>query len=571
MNLFQVFKLVGHYSKSYKNKMISCFFLLLLEALFTSLSFASIIPFVNIIIKGDGENINFPFIGKYINELLVINPFLIILIIAILLFSKSVVTILRVALSIHIGVGLKAKWICQMLGSLTYTHIKQLSNTEEGHKFSNIYILPEKSSAFIVSSFGYISIIAQAISIIIVMFFVEWKILFIGIILIGISFFCLHKPYINLASVMGVKTIKIKQTVFSYIYDSIRNIRDIKIFNLHNIIIKQLNTILSNEKKFEFKKQFINVFPSYSIELIAAVLLLIIYFVLLGSSKDSINFLLPKIIFFSVSVQKLLNSSATIASLNFKVVTQFKNFELMDKILTESLDEYEINKKANKKIPTSKKSLILKNLSFFYNKKQKILNNVNITIPLKKMIFFIGNSGTGKSSLMDIICKLREPSNGKVLLDDIDINQFNLQKWRDRISYVSQEPTFFSGTILDNITLFNKDINLKLVRKTAELIDCDKFIMETPKQYETLLSSSASNLSGGQRRRIALIRSLLKEPDILILDESLSSVDEKFEIKIIKQLKKMKTLSVFFISHRLSSIDLADEVFLFKNKNIFKK
>lgn len=216
-------------------------------------------------------------------------------------------------------------------------------------------------------------------------------------------------------------------------------------------------------------------------------------------------------------------------------------------------------------------TLEMDSLSFFYNREQKIFENVNLKIPLRKLIYFVGESGTGKSSLMDILCKLRKPNEGKVFLNNINIESYNLKAWRRKICYVSQEPTFFSGTILENITLFEKKIKLNDVRKIAKLLDCDHFILKKSQKYNTLLTSNASNLSGGQKRRIALIRSLLRRPEILILDESLSSVDERLEIEIIKKLKKIKNLSIFFVTHRTTSLKLADQVLIFKNKNIIKK
>ncbi len=569
MNFRQTYNLVTKNTSNFNLKISICIFLIIIEGLLTSITLAAILPFSNIILGNVDENINLPMLGHLFEIIMRLNPLLIILFIAFILFFKSLVTFFRIALAIKISVDAKASWIENMMNCVTHNHLKEILKSEEGHKFSDIYNLPMISASFLVSGFGYIAFIIQAISIIVVMFFVQWEILFLGLLIISVAYFFLHKPYTNLASKMGLKTISFKQGIFSYIYDSIRNIRDIKIFNLHKIIFKQLSKLLSFEKKLEFNKQFINSIPTYSSELIASVILVIIYFIFTGLSQENIQNILPKLILFTLALQKLLSIGATIASLNFKIVTQIKSFELMDIIISKSENEFR-NLKA-KKVPTLKGTLQLKKITFFYNQNQKILNNVNINIPLEKLIFFVGQSGSGKSSLMDIICKLREPNDGIVSLNNFNIENYNLKKWREKICYVSQEPTFFAGTILENITLFNNKINLREIRSFARLLDCDQFINDKPEKYNTVLTSSASNLSGGQKRRIALVRSLVRKPNILILDESLSSVDESSEVNIITRLKKIKNLSIFFVTHRMTSIGLADEVFLFKNKNIFKK
>ncbi len=569
MNFRHTYKLVIRNTSIFNLKITACIILIIFEGLLTSISVASILPFSNVILGNFNENVNLPILGNFFERVIRLNPLLIILLISLLLFLKSIITLLRIALSIKISVDAKAKWIENMMGYVTHNHLKEILKSEEGHKFSDIYNLPMISASFLVSGFGYISYIIQAISILIIMFFVQWEILLIGIFVISVFYFFLHKPYTNLASTMGLRTISFKQSIFSYIYDSIRNIRDVKIFNLHNIITKQLGRLLNNEKNLEFRKQFINALPSYSSELIASIILIIIYFIFTGLTQENIQGILPKLILFTFGLQKLLSIGATIASLNFKIVTQLKSFELMDKIILESKDEFKNLPK--KDVPVIKGNIKLSELTFFYNHNQKILDNINLIIPLQKLIFFVGQSGSGKSSLMDIICKLREPNKGIISLNNFNIANYNLKKWRKRISYVSQEPTFFAGTILENITLFNNKISLKEVRYYAKFLDCDQFINAKPEKYNTVLTSSASNLSGGQKRRIALIRSLIRKPNILILDESLSSVDEKLEINIIKKLKQIKNLSIFFVTHRTTSINLADEVFLFKNKNIFKK
>lgn len=569
MRIIEIYKLLKSNASIFSLKIISCLFLIILEAILISVSIASILPFSNVILGSNQENINMPIIDNLFNKIIQLNPFFIIILISFLLFSKSFITIMRVALSIHISVGAKAIWIGEMLNSFTHNHLKEILKSEEGLKFSNIYNLPMVSANFLVSGFGYISYITQAISIIIVMFFVQWEIVIIGFFLIFVVYFFLHRPYTKLASKMGIRSIDFKQNIFSYIYDSIRNIRDIKIFNLHELIFKQLKKLLISEKKFEFRKQFINALPSYSTEFIASIVLIIIYFIFAGLPREDINNLLPKVILFTVGLQKLLSIGTTIASLNFKIITQLKSFELMDQILKNSENEFDGLKK--KKVPDMIGTLEMDSLSFFYNREQKIFENVNLKIPLRKLIYFVGESGTGKSSLMDILCKLRKPNGGKVFLNNINIESYNLKAWRRKICYVSQEPTFFSGTILENITLFEKKIKLNDVRKIAKLLDCDHFILKKSQKYNTLLTSNASNLSGGQKRRIALIRSLLRRPEILILDESLSSVDERLEIEIIKKLKKIKNLSIFFVTHRTTSLKLADQVLIFKNKNIIKK
>ena len=199
--------------------------------------------------------------------------------------------------------------------------------------------------------------------------------------------------------------------------------------------------------------------------------------------------------------------------------------------------------------------------SYPHNAKKSVLKNINIVINPGEKICFIGSSGSGKSTIGQLIERFYDIDEGEILLDEINITQYNLISLRKNIGYVSQEPVLFNDTVFNNIKYGNPDIKNKDIQKYAELFKIDDILHEV----------NFDNLSGGQKQRIALIRALLKNSKILILDESTSALDKENELnvrKIIFDYIEEKNITTIIISHKINFFDNFNKVYKVYNCNI---
>ena len=228
-----------------------------------------------------------------------------------------------------------------------------------------------------------------------------------------------------------------------------------------------------------------------------------------------------------------------------------------------NFDEATLNKepKGDKDITKINRSIRLENLTLNFGD-FKALNNINIEIPKDKMIAIVGESGAGKSTIVDLICGLIKPSKGNIFADEINYESINVDSLRSMIGFVAQETIIFNDTVANNISLWDLDYEDK-VKDVARSSNVEEFILSKTDQYETIVGDKGEKLSGGQRQRISIARELFKEPEILILDEATSALDTKTENKIrssIERLQGSKTILV--ISHRISTIKNADYIYL---------
>ena len=211
-------------------------------------------------------------------------------------------------------------------------------------------------------------------------------------------------------------------------------------------------------------------------------------------------------------------------------------------------------------LPSIEGDIKFENVSFkFENNQPYVLNNVNLNIKQGQFVGVVGQSGSGKSTMMKLLPRLYKPNTGKIFIDENDIDKVELYSLRRQIGIVPQEPLLFAGTINDNIALTDPESPSDDIVEVAKTANAHEFIMGLPDGYSTFVGERGAGLSGGQKQRIAIARTLLTNPKLLILDEATSALDYETERSVCEGLKaKCKGSTVFFITHRLNTVKNAD-------------
>ncbi|HEU4963689.1 MAG TPA: ABC transporter ATP-binding protein, partial [Bacilli bacterium] len=209
-----------------------------------------------------------------------------------------------------------------------------------------------------------------------------------------------------------------------------------------------------------------------------------------------------------------------------------------------------------------KQHIRVDNVSFAYKEKEPILQDINLTFEAGKVTAIIGPSGGGKTTLFSLLERFYTPSSGKISLGETDIAAYSLREWRRRIGYVSQESPILIGTIRDNLCYgLDREISQEELEQAAKMAYAEGFIRELPNGYDTEVGERGIKLSGGQRQRIAIARALLRDPQILMLDEATSNLDSKSEEVVQQALKNlMQGRTTVVIAHRLSTVVDADKI-----------
>jgi ATP-binding cassette, subfamily B, bacterial MsbA len=245
----------------------------------------------------------------------------------------------------------------------------------------------------------------------------------------------------------------------------------------------------------------------------------------------------------------------TLAGLQGTFVAMGRTFELFDYVPEIKTEENSIPMRG------FEKQIEFKNVNFEYVEDIPVLKNFSLTVPKNETIALVGNSGGGKSTVVNLIPRFYDVKSGSIEIDEVDLRKFDLKSLRDNISFVFQDNFLFTGTIKDNILMGNKNAGEEDLQRVVSMAHLDDFISTLEKGLDTELGERGTTLSGGQRQRVAIARAMIKNAPIVILDEATSALDNKSEAIVQKALDNlMQNKTVFVIAHRLSTIQNADRI-----------
>ncbi len=223
-------------------------------------------------------------------------------------------------------------------------------------------------------------------------------------------------------------------------------------------------------------------------------------------------------------------------------------------------------------LPRMHHSITFKKVSFSYDQENLVLKGIDFTVPRGEVVAIVGASGVGKTTLVNLIPRFYDPTEGAVLIDGHDLRTVTLKSLRDQIGIVTQETILFDDTIFNNIAYGRQGVPRERVLEAARIANAREFIEELPEGFETRIGEWGVKLSGGQRQRIAIARAVLKDPAILILDEATSALDAESERLVQEALERlMKDRTTFIIAHRLSTVIRADRILVLEEGRIVEE
>lgn len=366
------------------------------------------------------------------------------------------------------------------------------------------------------------------------------------------------------------ETMESNAKLTSYLVQSLNGIETIKSFNAE----REVN--LETEKRFikliknVFRNGYINNFQGSLKSLVKgtfAIAILWIGTTQVLSGKISFGELITfnaLLVYFLDPIENIINLQPTVQS---AVVAAERLSEILDLDLEKSVDE---SKKINPE--TLKGEIQFNNLDFRYGTRGLILKNINIKIKQGERIALVGESGSGKTTLAKLLMNFYQCEKGELTINGYNVNDINVESLRDKISYISQETFLFNGTIIENLSLGNPYLTYEEIIEACKKSQIHAFINELPLRYNTLVEENGANFSGGQKQRLSIARAILRNPEILIMDEATSNLDSITEKAIESTIHEFsKDITTIIIAHRLSTIMRCDNIYILEKGEVIEK
>jgi subfamily B ATP-binding cassette protein MsbA len=369
-------------------------------------------------------------------------------------------------------------------------------------------------------------------------------------------------------------SIYLTQHLFEFSHQTVQSLQGLKaiyIFNQQKFILQKTSQLLTSIAQSSKKVMlWNNLTPSINETiniLLVGTILIAGSFLLAREGQMTISQLLTYV---ALTYRLATRLQHTMTGLS-QVITNYGSLLKLNKILDNQDKEFT----PPNRIPTLSwnTKLELQNAVLHYpNTNKPALNNVTFSIAKGSVTGIVGLSGAGKSSLLDVILGLYPLSQGKVLIDNQDLSLFTPASWLDKIGVVTQDTFLFNDTILENIRFSNPSASLEQIKNACELAGALSFIERLPNQFQTIIGERGYRLSGGEKQRLALARALVKNPEILVLDEATSNLDSHSEKWIQDSLRELQThKTILIVAHRLSTIACADQIIVMHQGEIIEK
>ena len=416
------------------------------------------------------------------------------------------------------------------------------------------------ASIFSQGLFMIIADLLQMLVVMIVMIILSWKLSVVVFLIL---------PFILFATRKFQKSMKVAfndvrnevANLNSFVQERLSGMKIVQLFNRQKIEYERFIKINEKHKKAWLKTVWYNSIFFPLAELSTSITIgLIVWYGGLNLVLEESNTTLGTIFLFIQLSQMLFRPLRQIAdkfnTLQMGMVAANRVFRILD---TQS----SITKNGKLKLDKCLGNIKFNNVSFSYNTKEKVLNEISFEIKKGEKIAIVGSTGSGKTTIVNLICRFYEPQLGTICIDDVNISKIDISSLRSNVAMVLQDVFLFADTLLNNIILWDKSITFKSVTEAAKKIGIHDFIMSLPNGYNYNVRERGIMLSQGQRQLIAFLRAYIKFPSILILDEATSSIDTKSE-KMIQEATDIITTNKtsIIIAHRLSTILNSDRIFV---------
>jgi ATP-binding cassette subfamily C protein len=402
---------------------------------------------------------------------------------------------------------------------------------------------------------------AHVIGYTVIAFIINWRIALLamagGLLLVAATY-----RLLVLSRKSGFKQVDRTSAIAEETTDMLQNIKPLRSMNRHAALLVNLGTLLKRLKRALFTRNVSKYALAYGNDVLLVLLVCLVGWLALGYAGLPVaEVMVLGLLFFQL---------ITYITKFLKLLQSAMEFQGSYTRLLEFIAEAEQNME---EIPGTKLPVPASDCRFeavtFSHGRHKVLDNVSLTIPARKITVIQGPSGAGKTTLIDLLIGFHRPQDGNIHVGDDRLDEIDLQAWRKSIGYVPQELSLFHDTVKTNITLLEDDITEEMIAEATRLAEVDSFLAQLPHGLETDVGELGGKLSGGQRQRISLARALVRRPDILILDEVTSALDPATEAEIVENIAALRgRFTIIAITHRPAWTKIADRLYSLKGGRI---
>ena len=424
----------------------------------------------------------------------------------------------------------------------------------------------EVISKTLIPTFALISQGAVSLVIFIMLLIVDYQLALTVLAVLGLFYGLIYRSISKLLKRVGTKRYESNRDRFKVASESLFAIKEVKIESLEDFYTEQFNKPAKEFAKYESLLATTTQLPRYALEAVAFGGMILVLLSVLGDNKNLAE-VLPIIALYAFAGYRLMPSIQIIYA---SVSTLRYSGKILDELVKELKSIGKVHKEINKENIQFTRKISLNNVSYNYpGTDRTVLHDLSLTIKANSLVGFVGLTGSGKTTLIDIILGLLEPKSGHLIIDDINIDSTNINSWQRKLGYVPQQISLIDASVAENIAFgVDKDeIDMETVEYVSRIANLHDFVSNNLQDgYKTSIGERGVKLSGGQRQRIGLARALYHKPSVLVLDEATSALDNATEKMVMESVQNLgHEITIIMIAHRLSTVRNCDTIYHLDN------
>jgi len=489
---------------------------------------------------------------------------------------KTGLTVLSSYLSISFFFSAQRKWMCELLEHYMWDDYKSVQSQRRGALINNVVYETTWAGKGIKFAFLFMSQLLLVISMMVIMLVVNWQVTLILVTVAGSLAGILWAGSHRYSLGVGRDSLKLNQVISAQVEENLRAIREVKMFGLETRIVSSFRERAYKLVKMLTKfRVMVGVPVPLSELLVVMILIVVLGFVELNSPGGAAR-VLPLLAFFGLAAHKVFQNGSRAFSGSMSLRRFVPSLALVNQITSKTTEPAKVySDSGGGSRNTGYESggdIVLSDVTFSYEQDRgPVIHEVSFDIPMRSTIGILGTTGSGKSTILDLICGLYSDYEGMISIGGQDMRSINFEDWRRGVGLVGQQPVLFRGTIRDNITLGNLHGSEVDVEEAARKAQAHEFIERLPRGYDTELSDEGA-LSVGQKQRVAIARVIYRDPWLYLFDEATSGLDLKTEAFVqdfVATLADTKT--VVIVTHRHSSVREADRVYVLEQGRVVEQ
>jgi subfamily B ATP-binding cassette protein MsbA len=550
-------QLLKKYISPYKAKLLLISSLAIISAFFEAINLGSLVPLIQMLSSTEAPggtlwstlNSFFAAIGLTLNFTSLLS------LIAILFIIGQVILFHKKRLQVQLWFQMSADLKRRILGNIFHADISFMHSQKAGQIND---ILTRESDAAAMSIYAVTEIMTYTFFILVycaMLLYISVEITAICLVIAAITLLFLNRLILR-SKELGISAVQSSMRLNEFVSERLNLVKLIKIFSTEE----------PEERKFKrVTEQYADnnvafMLNGIRIETIFQVIIFFIAIVILYVSSYIYEMDLALILVFIFILVRLTDPLRQFNAQRHQLTGEIASLEKIDSLLNQSSHAQTIHS-GKKGFHGFSDSIEYDKVGFSYVPGSKTLEDISFQIRKNEMVALVGVSGGGKSTIVDLLIRLIEPENGRILIDNCDIKDYETTSYHAKIGFVSQDSFLFSDSILNNICYGESDCNRDQIIAAATIAHAHEFIASLPEGYETILGEHGTKISGGQKQRIALARALYKNPEILVLDEATSALDSESEKIIQDSIAAIRhRYTIIAIAHRLSTIENSDRI-----------